>query len=81
MHFEREPLALERSIPGLRSLGSGFASVRADDGLCRRHERYVSSHASCAGYEPLLRAPSQSGLAVPASAASASSRGSRWCGR
>ena len=46
-HFECEPVALELAIPGLRSLGSGFASVRADDGLCRRHERYLSAYARC----------------------------------
>jgi len=56
VHFERGALALERALPGLRTLGSGFASVRADDGLCRRHERYLSAHGRCADFSAARRA-------------------------
>jgi len=47
-HFVSDPEQLEDAIPGLRSLGSGFAAVRADDGLCLRHDRYLSAAAHCA---------------------------------
>jgi hypothetical protein len=48
--FRCDPHEFESAIPGLRSFGSGFAAVRADDGLCLRHERYLSSTAHCPQY-------------------------------
>ncbi|HEX3897193.1 MAG TPA: hypothetical protein VHW73_13365 [Rudaea sp.] len=50
VHFERDPLAIERAVPGLNVMSSGFASVRADDGLCRHHDRHVSARATCATF-------------------------------
>jgi hypothetical protein len=35
----------------MRSLGSGHASVRAADGICRRHDRYLGATSHCADYE------------------------------
>jgi hypothetical protein len=51
-NFRNDPAYLEAVIPGLASLSSGDASVRADDGLCLRHERYSSARASCADFTP-----------------------------
>jgi hypothetical protein len=48
--FDNAPETLEREIPGLRSLSSGFAAVRDRDGLCRMNERYVPARASCVAY-------------------------------
>ena len=45
-----EPQQLERALPGLASLSSAYAAVRADDGLCRVHDRYVTCSSSCARY-------------------------------
>jgi len=50
MHFRNDPAALEAAFPGLASLSSARGSVRADDGLCARHERYLSARASCAEF-------------------------------
>jgi hypothetical protein len=50
LHFERDPLAIEQVVPGLNAMSSGFASVRADDGLCRHHDRHVSARATCAAF-------------------------------
>ncbi len=50
-HFMNDPAALERAIPGLTAMGSAFASVRADDGICHRHERMVSPRDSCTSFE------------------------------
>jgi hypothetical protein len=50
--FETDALVIEAEIPGLRVLSSGFASVRASDGLCRRHERLLSAASHCAQFEP-----------------------------
>jgi hypothetical protein len=47
-HFMHEPHALERALPGLASLSSAYAAVRADDGLCAVHDRYVASSSTCA---------------------------------
>ena len=54
-HFRNDPAYLEAAIPGLASLSSGDASVRADDGLCLRHDRYLSARASCADFTPAER--------------------------
>jgi hypothetical protein len=45
--FDGDPRSLEVRIKGLRTFGSGFASVRDEDGLCAKHQRYVSAHSSC----------------------------------
>ncbi len=37
------PAALERAVPGLNILSSAYGSVRADTGLCVRHECFVTS--------------------------------------
>jgi len=49
--FRSDPFELESAIAGLRSFGSGFAAVRSDDGLCARHDRYLSASACCAQHE------------------------------
>jgi hypothetical protein len=50
VHFRNDPAYLEAAIAGLSSLSSGNASVRADDGLCLRHDRYLSARAGCADF-------------------------------
>jgi hypothetical protein len=54
-HFRSDPKELESAIPGLRSFGSGFASVRSDDGLCLRHKRYLSANAHCPQFRSRLK--------------------------
>jgi hypothetical protein len=46
-HFERRALILESMLPGLSSLSSAYASVRAGDGLCKLRERYAADSSSC----------------------------------
>jgi hypothetical protein len=50
LHFQNHPAALEMTWPGLTSLSSGFSSVRAQDGLCNRHDLYLSAGDSCIDY-------------------------------
>ena len=50
VQFRNDPAYLEAAMPGLSSLGSAYASVRADDGICLRHDRYLSARASCADF-------------------------------
>jgi hypothetical protein len=50
IHFRNDPAYLETVITGLTSLGSGYGSVRADDGLCLRHDRYLSAQSWCADF-------------------------------
>jgi len=47
LHFQNHSQHLEANIPGLRIMGSGFSSVRAQDGLCALHQRYLSAQSSC----------------------------------
>jgi len=51
-HFNAEPAVLERALPGLAALSSAFASVRAEDGLCARHARYVAASSICERHRP-----------------------------
>ncbi len=51
-HFRNDPEALEAAMPGLASLSSAYGSVRAEDGICLRHERYLSADASCRNFSP-----------------------------
>jgi hypothetical protein len=49
-HFRNDPAFLEAAIPGWASLGSAHGATRADDGLCLRHDRYLSARAGCADF-------------------------------
>jgi hypothetical protein len=51
--FRNDRAYLEAVMPGLSIMSSGDASVRADDGVCERHDRYLSARASCADFTPL----------------------------
>jgi hypothetical protein len=46
-YFRNEPEFLEQVFRGLGSLSSARGSVRADDGICLRHDRYLSARSSC----------------------------------
>jgi hypothetical protein len=52
-YFCQAPHEIESQMPGLRSLGSAFASVRASDGLCRRHHRHLGPMSRCDDFDPL----------------------------
>jgi hypothetical protein len=45
--FRNDPDFLEGAFQGLTSLSSARGSVRADDGICVRHDRYLSARAVC----------------------------------
>lgn len=46
-HFRNAPDYLEGVFKGLTALGSGYASVRKDDGVCLEHDLYLSAMAGC----------------------------------
>jgi hypothetical protein len=46
-HFRNSPEYLESVIPGLKTMSSGHASVRKDDGICTLHDLYLSASAHC----------------------------------
>ncbi len=48
--FCAEPLTLEQLSPGLAVLSSAFGAVRASDGICLSHQRYVTAQAVCARF-------------------------------
>jgi hypothetical protein len=49
-HFRNDPVYLETVFKGLISFSSAYASVRADDGLCTRHDRYLSAQSFCGDF-------------------------------
>jgi hypothetical protein len=46
-HFVDDPEKIEAELPGINALGSMFASVRGDSGLCRVNERFMHATDSC----------------------------------
>ncbi len=52
-HFRNDPAYLESLFKGLTSFSSGYGSVRADDGVCARHDRYLSARSFCADFTAL----------------------------
>jgi hypothetical protein len=50
--FQNDPAFVEAAFPGLTTMSSGFASVRDRDGLCERHQRYLSARDSCEQFSP-----------------------------
>jgi hypothetical protein len=59
-HFCGDADSLERQLPGIRTLSSAFGAVRAADGLCALHERYVPGHAHCERFEAMSGAERES---------------------
>jgi hypothetical protein len=49
-HFDNTAETFERALPGVVSFGSGSASVRDEDGICRLHDRHLSARSSCERY-------------------------------
>jgi len=47
IHFDNEPAQLELRIAGIQILGSAYSAVRASDGLCSLHDRYLSETSTC----------------------------------
>lgn len=45
--FTAAALAVEAAFPGMSAMGSGFGAVRAGDGLCERHGRYLAGGNHC----------------------------------
>jgi hypothetical protein len=51
-YFDNAPETLERLIPGLRMLSSGYAAARNQDGICSLHDRYLPAGAQCSDFTP-----------------------------
>jgi len=56
-HFCDDPADLERELPGLAALSSGHASVRAQDGLCLRHDLLINGRRRCHAFTERDRSP------------------------
>ena len=51
-HFRNSPTYLEEVFKGMKTMSSGHASVRMDDGLCLMHDEFLSATDWCAKFEP-----------------------------
>ncbi len=49
--FNNEPDQVEQAFPGLTALSSAYASVRADAGICSRHEIFLAPWAQCQDFQ------------------------------
>jgi hypothetical protein len=45
-YFTGAAAALERAVPGVNILSSAYGSVRADTGLCERHDIFVTARSA-----------------------------------
>ncbi len=45
--FENDPAVIEAAFPGLTALSSAYGSVRADAGICSRHELFLAPWKRC----------------------------------
>jgi hypothetical protein len=52
-HFRNDAAYLEAAFTGLTSLSSAFGSVRSDDGICLRHDRYLNARSFCSDFSPI----------------------------
>lgn len=52
-YFNNAAAVLEATFPGMTAMGSAFGSVRAGDGLCAVHGRYLAAGNGCASFAPL----------------------------
>ena len=52
VHFCNDLSVVEAALPGIGSFSSIHASVRADDGLCERHQTLINGKRRCADYVP-----------------------------
>jgi hypothetical protein len=50
IHFCSDPATIEAHLPGLATLSSAFASVRADDGICVHHGRVINGRRRCGAF-------------------------------
>ncbi|HEY2649098.1 MAG TPA: hypothetical protein VGI38_07880 [Puia sp.] len=46
-HFQNDPALIEAVYRGLKTMGSGFSSVRDEDGFCNQFQLYLSARDSC----------------------------------
>ncbi len=46
-HFSHAARDIEAALPGLTTLSSAYAAVRASDGICAVHDRYVAASSVC----------------------------------
>jgi hypothetical protein len=61
-YFRDDAEFIEANMPGLTSMGSGHASVRARDGICLRLDRYLSGDGLCGHFAAIGGA---SGIGCP----------------
>lgn len=56
-HFSTDPALLERELPGLAVFSSAAAAIRADDGLCLKHNRIINGQRRCASFTTVRKEP------------------------
>ncbi len=49
--FDNDPQRVEQAFPGLIALSSAYASVRADAGICSRHELFLAPWNRCQDFQ------------------------------
>lgn len=50
-YFNNDPAFLERELPGLNALSSAYGSTRGENGICDKHNLYLSPIRKCKDFE------------------------------
>jgi hypothetical protein len=56
-HFVDDAREIERQLAGLITLSSAYAAVRAADGLCSVHDRYLAAASGCTAWRGREESP------------------------
>jgi hypothetical protein len=54
-YFHNAAAEVESLLPAIRALGSAHGSVRDEDGVCERHQRYLRAGCCCPQHQPVAR--------------------------
>jgi hypothetical protein len=60
-----DPKKLEATMSGLIIMSSAYGSVRAEDGLCQLHDRYVRASFGCGDFAATVAVVAEEGLEPP----------------
>ncbi len=50
-YFSNSPAEIEKAFPGLNILSSAYGAVRADAGICSRHDLFLTPRHQCTEFE------------------------------
>jgi hypothetical protein len=50
-YFNNDPDWLEQALPGLNALSSAYGATRGENGICTKHDIFLSPEKQCRDFE------------------------------